>query len=285
MKFQSELEEFLKNHKFSTADVEGYTFHYLLCGKEDSPYTLTYFVGGTGNPRGWYRHVLAMEKDFRILLVDYPMGADEMDLVIRILGGLLDRLQIQKAVWIGASLGGYIAQLMARAYPDKTQAMVLYATTSLTRKGITDLKKQYRSIGFLLWLIEHVPYGVLKMLIMKPMMGKFIPKGDPEKEAYIKDFIQWIYDGYEKEQDLHMTRLMADMVNLKPMVREDLAYLGRRVLLILPENDKAFTVEMQNDLTEFLAGAKVEPMEGGHLSTLCDADRYAELTLRFLKTI
>ena len=285
MTFVSDLQAFEASHPFKTMEIKGCVFHYLLCGWADSPCTLCYFVGGTGNPLGWYRHALSMEGKYQVLLLDYPMGEDHMEAMADLIAELTEKLSIQKAVWIGASFGGYIAQLMAKRCREKTSALVLYATTALTQNGIEDLKKQYRYVGFLLWLMEHVPYGILKGLIMKPMMGRMIPKGSSQQEIYLRDFIRWIYEDYTKEKDLHMTRLMADIVNLEPVTEEDYVYLKGRILLILPENDKAFTEQMQQDLIKLMPQPQVETLDGGHLATLFRAEEFAERTDEFLKEI
>ena len=285
MKFKSDLEAFQVSHPFSVMEIQGCSFHYLLCGREESPCTLVYFVGGTGNPLGWYRHVLAMESKYRILLLDYPMGVDEMEQLTGLIGALIRELDIEKAVWIGASFGGYIAQLMAKKNPEITRAMVLYATTALSEKGIDALKKQYRYMGTLLWLMEHGPYGLLKGAFMKPMLKRLIPREHTDYAAYMKDFIQWIYEGYTRQTDLHMTRLMADIGNLTPVRSEDFDYLKGRVQLILPQNDKAFSPQMQEELMALLRYPDTETMEGGHLATLFRAEEFAARTDAFLKKI
>ena len=282
MNFKSELMSFQLEHPFQEMEIDGHVFHYLYCGREDSSSTLVYFVGGTGNPLGWYRHVLSMEGKHRVLLLDYPMGVDRMEPMTDLIGKLLCALDIQKAVWIGASFGGYIAQLMARKFPQKTEALALYATTALTEEGIGDLKKQYRYVGKLLWLMEHVPYNTLKALTMKPAFRRLIPKGDPRQAEYLKGFVQWIYDDYTKEKDLHMTYLMADIVNLSPVKTEDFRDLSGKVLLILPRTDKAFTPKMQQDLQKLFENPVVETLEGGHLATLFRAEEIALRTDRFL---
>lgn len=50
-------------------------------------------------------------------------------------------------------MGRYVAQLLTKFYPEKTQAQVLYATSCLTQKGIEDLKKQYSGMGDVLWAL------------------------------------------------------------------------------------------------------------------------------------
>ena len=133
--------------------------------------------------------------------------------------------------------------------------------------------------------MEHVPYGILKGIFMKPAMNRLIPREETAQTEYIRDFIQWVYDGYTKETDLHMTRLMADIGNMEPVSQQDYQYLENRVFLILPQKDKAFTEQMQQDLVSLLPLAKVETIPGGHLATLMQAEEFAERTDAFLKEV
>ncbi len=127
-----------------------------------------YLAGGSGNPSGWFRHVLAMEKDYRTLLCDYLLGVDKMESMVHLIAKLVTALQIEKAVWIDAFRGGYAAQLLTKFYPEKTDAQVLYATSCLTKEGIESLKKQYKGMKLVLWALYHLPYGLLKFLLIKP---------------------------------------------------------------------------------------------------------------------
>lgn len=284
MGFLEEVTAFEEKHTFRDLSIHGRIFHYCLCGQQNRPYTLVYLVGGTGNPLGWFKHVEAMEGTHSVLVLNYPLGIDQMEPMADLIGELIDALGIRKAVWIGASLGGYLAQLMASRFPHRTQAMVLYATTALTAQGIEDLKKQYHHVGKLLWLMEHLPYGLLKWA-MKPSLNRMIPRDDPEQAGYLKEFVRWIYDSYERDMDLHMTRMMADMANVHPLTQENFAFLSGRILLILPEEDKAFTPEMQQGLISLMPGARLERSSGGHLDTLLKAEQFADLTKDFLSSL
>ena len=73
MKFDTEINNFMATHTFKQIKVDGISTRYLLCGNEDSKYTLVYLVGGTGIPEVWLNHILKMEADFRILTMEYPM--------------------------------------------------------------------------------------------------------------------------------------------------------------------------------------------------------------------
>ena len=283
MDFSEALRAYERDHPYQTREVNGCTFRYCLCGNETARHTLVYLVGGSGNPSGWFRHVLAMEQEYRVLLCDYPVGVETMEGMAHLIAALTDSLQISKAVWIGASMGGYAAQLLTKFYPERTDAQVLYATSCLSEQGIAALRQQYRGMGVLWWAMNHLPYPLLKALLIKPTLRRLMPAHcSPEEKAYLEGFIQWTYDGYTRESDLHITRLQMSLAATTPVTADDFAYIGRRTLLILPENDKAFPVEMQQDLIRTMAGASVETLDGGHLATLTCAEEYARRTADFL---
>ena len=98
-----------------------------------------------------------MEKDYQILTFDYPMEINNIeelaDFVIKFVG----QLKIENPIFIGASLGGFLAQLIMRKYKSTDVAYALYSTSALSVSAIDGLKKQYKSYGFKLKLMKIVP--------------------------------------------------------------------------------------------------------------------------------
>lgn len=285
MGFQEEMQAFERTHTFEKITVQGHTFGCLLCGNEESRYTLVYLVGGAGRPAAWLRHVTAMEKDYRVLVLDYPADVNEVEPLVHLISALLTELNIEKGVFVGASFGGYLAQLLAKYYPEKTQAIALYSTSSLSGEGIAGLRKQYGSYRIILWAIKHLPYDLLKNLLMKTTAKLVSPKDGPEAAAYMKDFFKWLYGGYTREFDIHMTSLIMDIVNITPVTADDFSYLEDRILMILPLEDKAFTEEMQQELMDMMPGARKKRLAGGHTATIYKVDEYVAETREFLTAL
>lgn len=118
---------------------------------------MVYLVGGTGCSIVWFNHLKQMEKDYQILTFDYPMEINNIeelaDFVIKFVG----QLKIENSIFIGASLGGFLAQLIMRKYKSTDVAYALYSTSALSVSAIDGLKKQYKSYGFMLKLMKIVP--------------------------------------------------------------------------------------------------------------------------------
>lgn len=79
MSFEKDIEEFENTHPCKETIVDGITFSYMLCGNENSDKTLVCLVGGTGLPVIWFNHVKAMEKDYRILTMNYPLQIKDLE--------------------------------------------------------------------------------------------------------------------------------------------------------------------------------------------------------------
>ena len=78
--------------------------------------------------------------------------------------GLLDALSIERAHWVGASMGGMIAQLLAAEYPDRTLSLTSIMSTT-GRKGL-----------------PQAPLKVLRQMSSRPSAKN--------KDAYIKHAMQ-----------------------------------------------------------------------------------------------
>ncbi|MCD7811951.1 MAG: alpha/beta hydrolase [Ruminococcus sp.] len=286
MAFAEEIQWFGKTHPFAEEKIDGISTRYLLCGKADARYTLVYLVGGTGISDVWFNHIIQMEEDYRILTFDYPMEINDSEQLADHIMKLMKKLDIKNPVLIGASLGGFIAQLIARRHSDILSAVALYSTCSLSQASIADLKKQYKSYGVLMGLMKIVPYSWIKKMLFavsKKQVG--MENENPTDKAYMEDFFAWIYGHYTKKFDLHMTGLIIDVAGIKPFEPSDYKRFDNKTLLVLPKADKAFSEAAQADLLLSMPKAKTVKVEGGHTATLYQVDEYVRETREFLESL
>jgi 3-oxoadipate enol-lactonase len=86
----------------------------------------------------WGQQVPALARRFKVVRFDVrghggseaPPGAYSLDMLATDALGLCDALGIDKAHWIGLSMGGMIAQAFALAHPGRVASLVLADTTS-----------------------------------------------------------------------------------------------------------------------------------------------------------
>ena len=283
MTFPEELKSFEQTHNYSELTIDGIKTSYLLCGNKESEKTLVYLVGGTGFSVAWFKHILLMEQEYRVLTLEYPIGIENMEKLADHVMSLVKELNIQKPVFIGASLGGMLAQVVARRYAESICGICLYSTCSLSNESIRGLKQQYRCYGILLPVMKVIPYNWIRKMLINVSKKKIgTQNGTTEEKAWLDEFFTWVYQSYTKDLDIHMTSLMADVTNLKPVTKQEYAAFDEKSLLILPLNDEAFPKEAQQDLMDMMPRAKVERLEGGHIATLYKVEEYVKKTKQFL---
>lgn len=106
-----------------------------------------------------------------------------------------------------------------------------------------------------------------------------------ESEAqvrYAREMFETIFKDYKKEKDLHISGLLADLMNQTPVTESDFSELKGKILLILPDQD-FFSGEMQKNLIQLMHNPKIKYVSGDHLSTILQADDYVRTIDEFLK--
>ena len=117
-----------------TVDVEGYQFHYHEAG-DGEPLILLH--GGGPGASGWSnynRNIGPLSQQFRVIVPDLPgFGKSDMkpedvntwEWYGPMMGKFLDALKIDKAHFVGNSLGGATTLVLALERPEKIDRMIL----------------------------------------------------------------------------------------------------------------------------------------------------------------
>lgn len=112
------------------------SLEYGIGGSSSAP-ALVFINGLGGRRQAWYHQVQAFNKSHRVLsydqrglggseLVDQP--ATMLDYA-RDLLGLLNHVGVYRAVFVGVSFGGRVAQELALAWPGRVEGLVLVSTS------------------------------------------------------------------------------------------------------------------------------------------------------------
>lgn len=105
-----------------------------------------------------------------------------------------------------------------------------------------------------------------------------------EEIAYAQDMFETIFKDYKQEKDVHISGLLADLMNQKPVTAADFETLKGRILLILPDQD-FFSGKMQEDLIRLMHEPEIAYVSGGHLSTVLKAEAYIRIIREYLGRI
>lgn len=114
-------------------ELDGFNLHYRDEGSRDKP-ALVLIHGVVASLHTWDDWLPAFASDYRVIRFDVPGfgltgpardGQYSAERMIKVLGMLLDYLQVKQAVLAGNSLGGYIAWNFALAEPSRVSKLVL----------------------------------------------------------------------------------------------------------------------------------------------------------------
>lgn len=279
MLYSEKLKIFEEAHHCENITVDGAQFRYILSGKETGD-TLVFLNGGMNTLEMWMDYVDGMSSDFRVLLFDYPQELRTNQELITGMHAFFQKLGIEKPIFVGASDGGMVAQIYVQKYQKDVGGMVLMSTGGMDANTLKSLKRKYFFAPLMLWYMKHCNYEKFKPTLIKSGMSH-VRNESAEEIAYAQNMFETIFKDFKQEKDVHITGLLADIMNQKPVTEADFAELEGKVLLILPNQD-FFPEKMQKDLIKLMHNPKISYVSGGHLSTVIDADNYIRTIREFL---
>lgn len=131
-------------------EVAGVRLHLRDTGPRDAP-ALLMLHGFGGSLHTWDDWAALLEADHRVIRIDLPgFGLTGTDPTgdytdarsMALLLALLDRLGVQRATFIGNSMGGRIAWAFAAAHPDRVAKLVLVSPDGFAGPGVEYGKPQ-----------------------------------------------------------------------------------------------------------------------------------------------
>lgn len=281
MSYAEDLKKFQANHTYETMVVDGSHFRYVLQGKAGSK-TLVLLNGGMNTLEMWMGYVDALTEDYQVLLFDYPQELRTNQELVVGMHAFFEKLGIAKPIFIGASDGGMVSQIYTQKYHDQVGGLILISTGGMDAATLKSLKKKYFFAPLMLFYMKHCNYEKLKPTLIKAGMGH-MRNESPEQVAYARDMFETIFKDYRQEKDVHISGLLADLMNQTPVTADDFADLKGKILLILPDQD-FFSGSMQQDLIRLMHDPQIKYVSGGHLSTVLQVDDYVSAICAFLQT-
>lgn len=280
MLFSEKLKGFQAAPPCQSITVDGAQYRYVLAGNEGAQ-TLVLLNGGMNTLAMWTDYVDDLARDFRVLLFDYPHELRTNQALVTGMHAFFKKLRVEKPVFIVASDGGMVAQIYVQKYPGETGALVLISTGGMDAATLKTLRRKYFLAPVMLWYVKRCNYEKLKPRLIKAGMSH-IRNESPEEIAYAQDMFEAIFKDYKQEKDVHISGLLADLMNQTPVTAANFDALAGKILLILPNQD-FFSGKMQEDLIQLMHKPQIAYVSGGHLSTVLKAGDYIRTIREFLK--
>ena len=282
MLYSEKLELFEKEHLCQFVTVDGARFRYILCGREGGK-TLVLLNGGMNTLEMWMDYVDDLSQENRVLLFDYPQELRTNQELVVGMHGFFRRLDIREPIFVGASDGGMVSQIYVQKYPGETGGLILISTGGMDENTLKSLKRKYLLAPIMLWYMKHCNYEKLKPRLIKAGMSH-LRNESAEEVAYAQNMFETIFKDYPQAKDVHISSLLADLMNQKPVTAADFEALQGKILLILPDQD-FFSGQMQQDLIRLMHQPKIAYVSGGHLSTVLKTEDYLRTIHDFLDSL
>ena len=279
MLYSEKLKKFTATHTYEKVTAGGAQFRYILSGKKDGK-TLVFLNGGMNTLEMWMDYVDGLSDDCRVLLFDFPQELRTNQELVVGMHAFFQALGIKDPIFVGASDGGMVAQIYVQKYPGETGGLILISTGGMDANTLKTLKRKYFFAPIMLWYMKHCNYEKLKPRLIKAGMSH-IRNESTEEIAFAQDMFETIFKDYKQEKDVHISGLLADLMNQKPVTEVDFAALEGKILLILPDQD-FFSGEMQKDLIKLMHNPQISYVSGGHLSTVLKTEDYIRTIREFL---
>ncbi len=266
--------------------ILGKPFPYRHFQHKTSTETVVMLVGGLGLSDLGYTQVHALSKDFSVITFDYHQCFSTVEELLSAINALLQELGLR--VWfVGQSLGGRLAQLLAEQDPDICKGLVLSNTgclsTNMSKTAKDSLLDMIKQSAKSKKTVKLIPFPLVKKMISKTVMKKYASDFSAEERDVLKNFCGIMERTLEKSYEVHMIDILIQLENHMNSKPEHFVFLEGKVLLVLSNDDHTFHDEVKQALIELMPKPKVyTELTGGHLALLVRCEVYVTLVSHFI---
>jgi pimeloyl-ACP methyl ester carboxylesterase len=229
--------------------LTGVHLHYNETGKGDR--TVILLHGWTSNSARWTQLEELLSANFRVISydlrghglsdkqseLDYGFAAHVLDLA-----GLMDSLQIPRAILAGHSMGGMIAQHFALTFPERVEMLALVATTACvaTQKG----KRNALHLAAGAFMHAFKPTMWIKDMHKRKTPELYPDLNDPEMKPS------------------PTSTALCLLAIAQNDLRNRLPNLAIPTIVIASDADKTVPIERSQELADIIPDAKFVPVHG-----------------------
>jgi pimeloyl-ACP methyl ester carboxylesterase len=262
----SMLKQFIEDHQYKIYQNNGRNYEYLSIGNGSR--TIVFIHGAMFNPYMWFYSITKLKNYFRIIAPKLPaigMGANDS---VNYIKTILDIENIDKAIILGYSYGGGVAQYFAEVHPDNLDILILSHTGILRREdSIFRTQKMLRKLKILpSFLIQIIKF-------IRTRSGK-----ESEWYRFRKAFFNWTFSSITKKDFVNhfkMNLIFFREIQHLPVGR--VSWKGK-TLILATESDKD-TFQYYDKLTSIYNNNEnyVFDEPGGHHMLFLYPEKYTNI--------
>lgn len=224
----------------------------------------------------WDPQIGPLSARFRVLRYDTrghgeseaPKGPYSLDLLAEDVTALMDELGVEKADFVGLSMGGMVGQGLALAHADRFRRFVLCDTTSIIPEEAQPVWQER---------IERVRREGMQAVADETIERWFTPQfrrlGPPEVEKIRKQLLKTPLEGY--------LGCIEAIRRLNYLQR--LSQIKKPTLIIVGEKDEGTPVDAAMSMHERIGGSRLKVIpSAAHLCNVEQSEAYNEALMDFL---
>lgn len=280
------IENFKEKYPKQTLEIMGKPFPFRYYKNPHSDVTLVLLVGGLGLSDLLAKHFEAFSQRYSVISFDYPADYPNIQSLTDAIAALMRELGI-RAYFVGQSLGGFMAQIIAKNHPEVVEGLVLSNTgtlsSELNKEGAQCFYDMLKRIDKSLFIMKFLPFGFVKKQMKKAVLSKTSTQLSEAEKEIMADLCDEMVVSLTKKYQIHMSLRLKDLQNHWNMERADFVHLKGKILLILSDDDDTFNESVKDTLISIMPEpVVVTDILGGHLALMLKFDRYLQTIVQFI---
>lgn len=198
--------------------------------------------------------------------------ADSMQAYAKRVNYILEQLNVEKAIFVGLSMGGYLSLELFRQYPEKFAGLVL-ANTRATADSLEVKEKRWQMVA----QIEQT--GSVEE-VLRFHLEKFLTPASLQQNPSLKKLVWSILQEASPEAICQAQRAMAERRDSVDLLKE----MRIPVKVIASKEDSLTTPEEARGMVSHIPNASIEIIEhAAHLSNMEQPTPFNEALFRLIE--
>lgn len=242
---------------------------------------MVFLPSGMGNGEIFFPFLTELSADIRCVAISLP-ACKTMDEYAREIHQLLQELGVSKLILVGHAIGGILAQVYARLYPEQVEGLALCMSGAPCRGLSTACSEKWTRRRKVYLRYRIAPFNNMKQRMAFQAFYNMCP---PELEDNLMFWRAYIAETYDykvyKAQYLHLNFLAVPEIYTRlPFYPGDMQGWNGRVLLVEADGDQYYAEEEKAALRSLYPSAQIQRLgHAGQLALQAD-EREAVLLLR-----
>ena len=268
------LPAFRETHPCRTYEKEGMLYRVWDLGQGED--AVLFLPSGMGNGEIYFPYLLEMSRRRRCIAVSLPECKHMADFARQIHGILCEDLGIRRVTVVGSAIGGLLAQVYVRAYPEETEGLILCTTGAPCKDLPREDCVRWTSRKSLVLRYRIAPFDAMRGSMGYQTFEQMCPEELQDSMTFWRAFISETYEhSVYKKQYIHLNCIaLPELYEKRPFAKGDLAGWGGRVLILESAGDQYYGERERALLRDLYPNAEVEDIgPHGQFALMADETR------------